>query len=752
MSKSENFLNWLEVNKPKSVKNYKTGFNKINEILKRKGYTSLEDIELDDFDDLLEYLGSDSEYLNINRMGNNMYSATLTNYKEFLKEEMLIVPTIVKPFEYFGWRWATTGIMSYLNNPVYLKTVLDALLINGNGNSNNTIEFKELIDRVGRNKYEIDKKDIDKISKLTNPNIDKNIIENSGNYWTNLGLISESGKKAYVSEFGIDFLTGKISNKEFAIKVTESYVIPNQIYSKDENQLFVEHNIVIKPLKILLNTLRELHSLNIQEAYFTEEEVEKVIVPLSIKYNDNDYQVFSKHILNYRKNNLLYSQLPDCTSQYSGDKGKRMLNEYLYFMECFGLLKPDPETGVVRTTTKKYFLSDFVYENILSNNEIVRKKTETVYLKENLLPEKIIERFKDSLKNANLSFSSQLITRFIASLVTKPFVLLNGLSGSGKTKLAQAFVQWICQEESQYKIIPVGADWTNREPLLGYPDGLNNERYVTPDNGALQLMLDAINNSLLPYFMILDEMNLSHVERYFADFLSVMESEDTIKLYTGNIRKDSEGREIPKTIQWPSNLFIVGTVNIDETTYMFSPKVLDRANVIEFRLEEEDLEKYFANTKPIELQEVIGKGANMAHSFLSLAHSQSKNEDGTVQIELLKFFKELSKIGAEFGYRTANEVLQLIHQLSVLDHTLSDDTKIDIAVMQKLLPKLHGSRSKIVKVLNTLTALCLVDVVDFEISISEVNETDVKYPIAYAKLMRMYHNAIVNGFTSYAEA
>ena len=201
--------------------------------------------------------------------------------------------------------------------------------------------------------------------------------------------------------------------------------------------------------------------------------------------------------------------------------------------------------------------------------------------------------FNEKTSTAGLIFSTELVQRFIASLLTKPFVICSGLSGSGKTKLAQAFVQWISDNENQYKIIPVGADWTNREPLLGYPNGLDPKSYVTPDSGALQLMIEANRNSNKPYFLILDEMNLSHVERYFADFLSIMESGDSIKLYSGADRLDSASHPIPKEIGWPKNLFIIGTVNIDETTYMFSPKVLDRANVIEFRITPEEMKNFF---------------------------------------------------------------------------------------------------------------------------------------------------------------
>ena len=133
-------------------------------------------------------------------------------------------------------------------------------------------------------------------------------------------------------------------------------------------------------------------------------------------------------------------------------------------------------------------------------------------------------------------------------------------------------------------IVPVGADWTNREALLGYPNALNEGEYVLPENGVLNLLIEANKpeNQDKPYFLILDEMNLSHVERYFADFLSVMESQEHIPLHPET--EMWKGCRVPGKVSLPPNLFIVGTVNIDETTYMFSPKVLDRANVIEFRV------------------------------------------------------------------------------------------------------------------------------------------------------------------------
>ncbi|MBN7816653.1 McrB family protein [Algoriphagus pacificus] len=363
--------------------------------------------------------------------------------------------------------------------------------------------------------------------------------------------------------------------------------------------------------------------------------------------------------------------------------------------------------------------------------------------------------FHSSLKEANLIFEKELLTRFVGSLMAKPFLILTGLSGSGKTKLVQAFVKWICQSEHQYKVVPVGADWTNREPLLGYPNALNEEKYVRPDNGVLDLLISASNNPELPYFLILDEMNLSHVERYFADFLSAMESNEEILLH----KESNPINEVPSSIKLPKNLFIIGTVNIDETTHMFSPKVLDRGNTIEFRIGLDEMKHFLKNIGEVYIEALISKGAGMAKSFVQLSKDNSTLNEDTEKIypELGKFFVELKKAGAEFGYRSATEILRLIKNLSVIDPTLTLDEKLDIAIIQKLLPKLHGSRNKLNKVLVKLAPLCLVG--DFKIESEILNKEDfdfnsdqVKYPLSLEKIARMYRSAIENGFASFAEA
>ncbi len=369
-----------------------------------------------------------------------------------------------------------------------------------------------------------------------------------------------------------------------------------------------------------------------------------------------------------------------------------------------------------------------------------------------------LDMFHQNCKSSNLIFSKNLITRYITSLTTKPFVLLTGLSGSGKTKLAQSFAQWISEDESQYCIVPVGADWTNREPLLGYVNALDTSEYVIPENGALELIIRANGNQEKPYLLILDEMNLSHVERYFADFLSVMESNDKFRLHNDKVDPKSD---VPHELSWPKNLFVVGTVNIDETTYMFSPKVLDRANVIEFKVNTSEIEQFLKSPNVIDLSKLVNQGSSMGQSFVDMAKNKDFPNTSTIDLNkaLVEFFKELKRAGAEFGYRTGMEINRLYLQLTEINPDLSEYEKIDIAVMQKLLPKLHGSRRKLCPILEILAGLCVeseVKVKDEFLDNQEEAKYDdkskVKYPLSLEKIARMYKGAIDNGFTSYAEA
>lgn len=527
-----------------------------------------------------------------------------------------------------------------------------------------------------------------------------------------------------------------------------------------------------------------LFSNDFKDLYLTFNQGSTIQSKELIKSNRDFVYSLHKNIEGFEKGALPAGSLVKIETESSSKNGKKYEETNIFY--------------------KKYEIEDLIESEFINNlNDLLEIYSDCAskFLQSGpeipaLRSEKFnLNEFLISLQKAGLIFSPQLIQRFIASLCTKPFVICSGLSGSGKTKLAQAFVQWICESENQYNIIPVGADWTNREPLLGYPNGLDPKSYVTPDSGALQLILEASKeeNQNKPYFMILDEMNLSHVERYFADFLSIMESKGKLKLYSGEKRyaqytKENEFDEeylIPYEIEWPQNLIIIGTVNIDETTYMFSPKVLDRANVIEFRITPKEMDKFFKERTELKMEELFldkedkkkgGAGQSMGESFYKLAIDKKTTQIPEIEGDdnvLNKFFKELQIVGSEFGYRSASEIELLITKLGIggfVDDDgapLNNDTKIDIAIMQKLLPKLHGSRKKLVGPLETLAGFCLVRIngsqpVDqnktktlYQQFITEKRDSakwEIKYSISFEKIERMLKNVIENGFTSYAEA
>jgi hypothetical protein len=247
---------------------------------------------------------------------------------------------------------------------------------------------------------------------------------------------------------------------------------------------------------------------------------------------------------------------------------------------------------------------------------------------------------------------------------------------------------------------------------------------------------------------------------------------------------DSTNNPIPREIGWPKNLFIIGTVNIDETTYMFSPKVLDRANVIEFRITPEEMKNFFNSNTNLDMNKLFvdgdkskgGLGQDMGESFFQLASEKAivkiPEIEGDQNI-LNKFFVELQNVGSEFGYRSAMEMELLITKLG-LDclsdengSPLENNVKIDIAIMQKLLPKVHGSRKKLVLPLETLAGFCLKQTNQPQVVPSanlksnyqqyladtqDKSKWTILYPISFEKIERMYKNVIDNGFTSYAEA
>jgi 5-methylcytosine-specific restriction enzyme B len=313
--------------------------------------------------------------------------------------------------------------------------------------------------------------------------------------------------------------------------------------------------------------------------------------------------------------------------------------------------------------------------------------------------------FNASTIEAGLNFGAEhttLTALFVAALATKPFVILSGLSGSGKTLLATTFGQWLGRD--QLLLQPVRPDWTSPEMLLGYEDRLSEtldslHGWQVPR--TLDFILKAAHDPERPYVLVLDEMNLAHVEQYFADVLSGMESNQPV---IPNLQRDAHGWRMPprdaQYLPWPKNIFTIGTINVDETTYTFSPKVLDRASLVEFRVSPDAIRLDYPKQQP-----VIRADSRIANAFLKRALGDEQPWTGreSVGSALQTLHGILYQHQAEFGHRVVRESLRfaaMMNEVGVSDTA----TIVDLIFVQRIMPKLETSNLLSQRLLEELTA------------------------------------------------
>jgi hypoxanthine phosphoribosyltransferase len=358
-----------------------------------------------------------------------------------------------------------------------------------------------------------------------------------------------------------------------------------------------------------------------------------------------------------------------------------------------------------------------------------------------------MKEYIDEIRNYCLAnkfnFSNNIIRRYWTSLKSKPFVILSGISGTGKTKIAQLFNEFMSNNnKEQYAFISVRPDWKNNTGLLGFHNIITDKYSITP---FLKLILRASTDynknktSAQPYFVVLDEMNLSKVEYYFSDFLSCLESrkydvngkliQEKMTLHNNNdFLYDNEDSQtanfnnvneyyikdnnkslyrVPAEIEIPPNIYFTGTVNIDETTYMFSSKVLDRANVIIFnevqieeylKQKEEDSHQYIPQT---DVTEIVDEFTNSGE-FLQLKTDFISDKSNEIIIDV---FNILKKYEMHFGYRVIDEIFTYLKNSYNFDENFEDGKYleyIDEQIAQKVLPKFHGDNASLNRPVNEL--------------------------------------------------
>ena len=275
------------------------------------------------------------------------------------------------------------------------------------------------------------------------------------------------------------------------------------------------------------------------------------------------------------------------TWDFTDRLGNQNPNYYL-FKNGSKLNKIDKRLQKIQDLKILDFEKDSTFERLLEIEKLLGNDTPnlTKPKPKMLQPKELVQHTFDYITNSGFRYQKEEIANFYLALRTKPFVILAGISGTGKTQLPRKFAEALGFSEEQVKQIPVKPDWTDCSELIGYVSlsGLFVPKELTL---AIQEALKPENKNK-PYFFILDEMNLARVEHYFSDFLSVIETRkrDKSVITTDHILRkealnDASNSNDFGELRWAQNLFLIGTVNMDETTHTFSRKVLDRANSIE---------------------------------------------------------------------------------------------------------------------------------------------------------------------------
>lgn len=343
-----------------------------------------------------------------------------------------------------------------------------------------------------------------------------------------------------------------------------------------------------------------------------------------------------------------------------------------------------------------------------------------------------VAAIKTYIAAKGFNYDGTLIENFYLGLKSKPFVILAGTSGTGKTRLVRLFAEAI---KAEYKLVSVRPDWSDSSDLFGHVD--LNQKFVP--GAIIDFVKQAELNPNKPYFLCLDEMNLARVEYYMSDILSAIETRryesgmimtDPV-VSSANYGNDSAAAGRYGKVILPGNLYIVGTVNMDETTFPFSKKVLDRANTVEFSYVDLLSMPSFSTATA---DKITVTNEFLVSKYITLNDCDAADREyiGSVCTTLSRINSILEIANAHIGYRVRDEIV--FYMLNNREADLLDDkVAFDNQIMQKILPRIQGSSESIKTMLGELLKIC---------------ESE-KYESSAKKINFMIKRYEEDGFTSY---
>lgn len=530
----------------------------------------------------------------------------------------------------------------------------------------------------------------------------------------------------------------------------------------------------------LLTTNDPYNSDNLTPLYYSIKERCNANFANTQSYQDlinNQLQSFVLRVNNNNMNPLLFLlkillQIGDATGEY-----KITINEFKLFVATTSLWK---DYFKVRDSILRY-REDSVYKNecdsartqsvqdvriqkFLANHEFIETEGKELVLQDQFImrARKLVANFEvngTTAEQSRLTYYvngkdatlNKDVVSYLSAIRTKPFLLLAGISGTGKSrivrKLAQATTtaklencdeqtlnnsRWDLHKPANFEIIQVKPNWHNSMDVVGYQTNIPTPRYVfTP---FVEFIAKAWQHPTVPFFLCLDEMNLAPVEEYFAEFLSAIESrskkgntyetdpiikpfkdfnyeneqgkkcslaEDMVNLLlpgynAGNMPQhiiELSKRFKEKGLTLPENLVVIGTVNMDETTFSFSRKVLDRA--MSFEMNEVDYDSFLEDTADIITEPLTAKASTLLVDRPIKAQDVKDKVDADFIVSYLKAVNEkLDNTPFKLGYRAANEAMLYVAASKSFGQD-SIATALDEFTTMKILSRIEGDTTKL---------------------------------------------------------
>lgn len=448
------------------------------------------------------------------------------------------------------------------------------------------------------------------------------------------------------------------------------------------------------------------------------DEASRMINSISRYFGDKEISEYSGFSLSQTSGNRRYL--------YGLDKNGFSIRNFLIADHSYiTFLKEDDGSITLRFTTESINTSN-------QTNSIITKRAGLT---------KTISTAEDNAANYE-----DLLT----AMRTKPFLLLAGISGTGKSRIVKQMAFESCPDipalrndktaPGNYELIEVKPNWHDSSELLGYESEIGGPHYVvTP---FVCFLVKAMRYPDVPFFVCMDEMNLAPVEQYFAEFLSVLESRkllsdgtitseplikaDIFSKYADQLHRDLDitDTETYKAVydrlkndglRLPSNLIVVGTVNMDETTHQFSRKVIDRAMTIEMNIEDAetpfknffeggDALHYYDNPQPKDLFLPKVVQASEALSILRAEDASYLKENVPGLLHSLN--SALNGTPFKIAYRVQNELILYFFSLREENPDEAAEALLaqamDAILMMKVLPRIEGDEDLLDKPLKAL--------------------------------------------------